>query len=476
MPQWRFGLARRAQEPRPAGARPRPRRRVSGWRNAPRWPRWPATILHGHGARPVPGDQRQQGHPPVRRAGRHADLRRGVRVRPRTGPGARGGPPRPRRQRHEEDAARRARCSSTGARTTAPRPPSRRTRCAAGSAPDGGGAAHLGRTRRPDAAPLEFHEVLELRRAGRIRSPVSGGRRRLARASRRATTGQRTPARAAGDGGDTDPRLDKYRSKRDGDRTPEPVPADRHTPTTRRDDGTRSSSRSTTPAGCTTTSGWSATACWCRWAVPKGVPTEPRQNHLAVQTEDHPLDYADFAGDIPRASTAAARSRIWDAGTLRTARNGATARRSSPPCTARRTAASAEPRRFALIHTGRARRQEWLIHLMDPAGPQGRPGPRRPAGTGTNGERHRRGSGRRRGGRLSGRPRPRRGRSGNRRRHRTCPRRLRIQPDAGHIRDPGGPSGPGLADRAQVGRGAGPGDRRRNDRSGSSAATASTCQ
>ena len=35
------------------------------------------------------------------------------------------------------------------------------------------------------------------------------------------------------------------------------------------------------------------------WAVPKGVPADPKTNHLAVHVEDHPISYIDFAGDIP---------------------------------------------------------------------------------------------------------------------------------------------------------------------------------
>src|SRR5690606_15462174 len=36
------------------------------------------------------------------------------------------------------------------------------------------------------------------------------------------------------------------------------------------------------------------------WAVPKGVPDDPAKNHLAVHTEDHPLEYGQFEGDIPK--------------------------------------------------------------------------------------------------------------------------------------------------------------------------------
>ncbi|MCK6067901.1 MULTISPECIES: ATP-dependent DNA ligase [Microbacterium] len=50
------------------------------------------------------------------------------------------------------------------------------------------------------------------------------------------------------------------------------------------------------------------------WAVPKGVPSTTARNNLAVQTEDHPMEYATFAGTIPAGQYGAGSMTIWDEG------------------------------------------------------------------------------------------------------------------------------------------------------------------
>ncbi len=122
---------------------------------------------------------------------------------------------------------------------------------------------------------------------------------------------------------DGPPALERYRAKRDFAATPEPsgdevppAPAAAGKPRSLHARG--SQSRSTTPGDCTGTSAWSATACWRRGRYPEGIPPDPSVNHLAVRTEDHPLMYLEFEGEIPKGSYGAGTMSVWDHGTYDT--------------------------------------------------------------------------------------------------------------------------------------------------------------
>ncbi|MCW2533965.1 MAG: polymerase LigD, ligase domain protein [Blastococcus sp.] len=118
-------------------------------------------------------------------------------------------------------------------------------------------------------------------------------------------------------GGREDP-LAEYRAKRDPARTAEPVPAAGSAPPTGNDD-TFIVQEHHTPRGRT-----GERVHWDlrlerdgvlkSWAVPKGPPTEAGTNRLAVPTEDHPLEYASFAGDIAAGEYGGGHVTIWDAG------------------------------------------------------------------------------------------------------------------------------------------------------------------
>ncbi|GAA5066288.1 ATP-dependent DNA ligase [Nocardia callitridis] len=113
-----------------------------------------------------------------------------------------------------------------------------------------------------------------------------------------------------GGGGQPDP-LTKYRSMRDGTRTPEPVPSGRPVP--------GANNRYVVQEHHARRLHWDVRlerdGVLVCWAVPKGPPESTRQNRLAVHTEDHPLEYLDFHGEIPKGQYGGGRMTIWDSGT-----------------------------------------------------------------------------------------------------------------------------------------------------------------
>jgi bifunctional non-homologous end joining protein LigD len=91
------------------------------------------------------------------------------------------------------------------------------------------------------------------------------------------------------------------------------------------------------------------------WAVPKNVPDDPGRNHLAVHTEDHPLEYGSFEGTIPRGEYGAGTVTIWDSGSYEREKF------SDDEVIVVLHGARLAARRVALIRT---EGDNWLMHLM----------------------------------------------------------------------------------------------------------------
>jgi bifunctional non-homologous end joining protein LigD len=178
---------------------------------------------------------------------------------------------------------------------------------------------------------------------------------------------ERSLSRSKGDPAARD-RLATYRSMRDARRTPEPVPADPPRP---------SGDAGSEPIFVIQEHHARALHWDFRlehdgvlvsWAVPKAPPTDTTSNRLAVQTEDHPMEYATFEGGIPRGEYGGGQVSIWDSGTFRLHkwRDG---KEVIATLQGRPDGGLGGGRRtFALIHTGRGggkQDRNWLMHLMD---------------------------------------------------------------------------------------------------------------
>jgi bifunctional non-homologous end joining protein LigD len=105
------------------------------------------------------------------------------------------------------------------------------------------------------------------------------------------------------------------------------------------------------------------------WAVPNGIPPDPADNRLAVHTEDHPLEYLDFSGDIPKGEYGAGSMTIWDQGTFDTHEFND----NKVEITFHGERLNG---RYGLFPIGRKGDKEaekdWMIHRMDPPADPGR--------------------------------------------------------------------------------------------------------
>ncbi|WP_308280159.1 DNA polymerase ligase N-terminal domain-containing protein, partial [Pseudonocardia oceani] len=109
--------------------------------------------------------------------------------------------------------------------------------------------------------------------------------------------------------------LDEYRRKRDSARTPEPVPEqDRHA----EGPGTRFVIQEHHARRLHWDVRLERDGVLVSWAVPKGLPPDDETVRLAVRTEDHPLEYLDFHGEIPAGEYGGGTMTIWDTGTYET--------------------------------------------------------------------------------------------------------------------------------------------------------------
>jgi bifunctional non-homologous end joining protein LigD len=93
------------------------------------------------------------------------------------------------------------------------------------------------------------------------------------------------------------------------------------------------------------------------WAIPNGIPDDPSENRMAVHTEDHPLEYMEFEGEIPAGEYGAGSVRIWDRGTYE-------CHKWEEGKIVFSFAGERLSGRYALFRAGSEK--DWMIHRMDP--------------------------------------------------------------------------------------------------------------
>jgi bifunctional non-homologous end joining protein LigD len=165
----------------------------------------------------------------------------------------------------------------------------------------------------------------------------------------------------------TEPELAEYRAKRDFGKTPEPAGGGDSPP---RD-------RFVVQEHSATRLHWDLRlehdGVAASWAIPNGIPETPDDLRLAVRTEDHPLEYLSFEGEIPKGEYGAGTMKVWDQGTYE-----------CHEWTDKKVTATFHGERltgrYHMFHTGRDEK-DWLIRRSDPpADPDREPMPERVEG------------------------------------------------------------------------------------------------
>lgn len=149
-------------------------------------------------------------------------------------------------------------------------------------------------------------------------------------------------------------RLTKYRSMRDASKTPEPVPA--ATAATGQDNTFVIQEHHARRLHYDFR--LERNGVLVSWAIPKNLPDTPSVNHLAVHTEDHPLEYGTFEGTIPKGEYGAGKVVIWDSGTYEAEKFNDSSEKGEVIVTLHGNRTSG---RYALIQTNG---DQWLAHRM----------------------------------------------------------------------------------------------------------------
>jgi bifunctional non-homologous end joining protein LigD len=107
------------------------------------------------------------------------------------------------------------------------------------------------------------------------------------------------------------------------------------------------------------------------WAVPKGPSTDPRERRLAIRTEDHPLEYAEFEGMIPQGEYGGGPVIVWDRGNYRNLREE---KEDGSQATMEQSLEQGKVEiwlegqklhgGYALIRTGKSEEEGWLLLKM----------------------------------------------------------------------------------------------------------------
>jgi DNA ligase D-like protein (predicted 3'-phosphoesterase) len=106
------------------------------------------------------------------------------------------------------------------------------------------------------------------------------------------------------------------------------------------------------------------------WAVPKGPSTDPKEKRMAIPTEDHPLDYADFEGVIPEGEYGAGTVMVWDIGPYQNIRETKDKNKKSmkESLSEGKIEVWLEGKKitggYALVRTGKGKNERWLLIKM----------------------------------------------------------------------------------------------------------------